>query len=160
MAQSKEEKRAYNREYYWKHRERLIAAEKSRYASKKEEIRAQRKKRYDRDKDQILAKQKERYIRDRDKILAARRRQSVEVRRYQAHGITKGEYEQILCAQDGVCAICRRECDVRTSLSIDHDHTTGRVRALLCGRCNSGLGFFRDSAELLVRAARYLRSHA
>lgn len=55
------------------------------------------------------------------------------------------------------CAVCRQKLK---SFSVDHDHTTGRVRGLLCGTCNSGLGFFRDSVELLQEAILYLQKHS
>jgi hypothetical protein len=42
-------------------------------------------------------------------------------------------------------------------LVIDHDHTTGEVRGLLCPTCNAGLGHFKDSPELLLKAALYLQ---
>lgn len=47
----------------------------------------------------------------------------------------------------------------RINLAIDHDHMTGKVRALLCGDCNAGLGLFRDNVELLNLAKEYLERH-
>lgn len=69
--------------------------------------------------------------------------------------------------QGNVCAICgKAEIGASPSkyggvkrLSIDHDHTTGKLRALLCTRCNSMLGMAYDSPELLIAAAKYLIAH-
>jgi hypothetical protein len=77
------------------------------------------------------------------------------------YGITRNEYEQMVTAQDGKCPICG---DRPRVLVVDHDHSCcpansscgGCIRSLLCGRCNSGLGLFRDRPELLRSAANYL----
>ncbi len=71
--------------------------------------------------------------------------------------MTLDEYNRMLTAQGGVCAIC----GVKTArkgwrLAVDHCHATGRVRGLLCHRCNSAIGMMRESAELMRRAADYL----
>lgn len=68
-------------------------------------------------------------------------------------------YEQMLDDQDGRCAICRGE-QKTARLSIDHCHATGKIRALLCIKCNNGLGCFRDSPTLLGDARMYLLAHA
>ena len=74
------------------------------------------------------------------------------------YGITHDEYEKMLAAQNGVCAICQGEETKRwTHFSVDHNHETGEVRGLLCHTCNTGLGQFQDSPELLAEAANYLR---
>jgi len=57
--------------------------------------------------------------------------------------------------QSGRCAICGDPPGKR-GLHLDHDHLTGIVRGLLCHRCNFGIGLFRDSEELLMRAITYL----
>lgn len=67
-------------------------------------------------------------------------------------------YNSMLTQQGGRCAICG-DLPGRTRLAIDHDHSTIQARALLCGRCNTGLGQFRDDPALLRMAAIYLESH-
>ena len=71
---------------------------------------------------------------------------------FRGHPITKEEYNALYEKQQGRCWICEEE----SKLVIDHCHTEGHVRGLLCGRCNSGLGFFRDRVALLNRASEYL----
>ena len=68
------------------------------------------------------------------------------------------QVSKLLSAQAGLCAICMKpESDPRkTVLSIDHDHSTGVIRGMLCDACNRGLGLFRDRIDLLVSAAEYL----
>jgi hypothetical protein len=69
------------------------------------------------------------------------------------YGITLDQYNQMELAQDGRCGICG---GVAKILFVDHCHTTGRVRGLLCIACNSGLGHFRDSIGALRTAIIYL----
>jgi hypothetical protein len=82
------------------------------------------------------------------------------------YGITQEEYDQKFEAQKGLCAICRQPSTiidkrrgVVRKLAVDHDHTTGAVRDLLCQFCNNGLGHFRDSIGLLQAAIDYLLVH-
>lgn len=75
-------------------------------------------------------------------------------------GITEEDYLDLLHDQDGKCAVCGRHSDEASRrLSIDHDHKTGRVRGLLCHKCNVGLGMFNDDTGVLNRAIDYLMSH-
>lgn len=82
--------------------------------------------------------------------------------RFDNYGITQEEFEALLEAQDGVCAICGQPETARhqnggiRSLAVDHDHATGRVRGLLCTNCNHALGKFKDDADRLRRAIAYL----
>ena len=72
------------------------------------------------------------------------------------------EYKKLLQSQRGLCAICRLPETQRhqhgklRDLAVDHDHKTGKVRGLLCGNCNHGLGRFKDSVYALQRAVEYL----
>jgi hypothetical protein len=68
-------------------------------------------------------------------------------------GILKQEYDKLLAEQDGKCAIC----GTTTKLVVDHDHQSLCVRGLLCSNCNRGLGYLKDSIEIIEKAALYLR---
>lgn len=70
------------------------------------------------------------------------------------HGITPEEYEMMFEGQEGRCAICGKPQARR--LNIDHDHATGKIRGLLCSRCNLGLGYFKDNIDNLNAAVAYL----
>jgi hypothetical protein len=97
-------------------------------------------------------------------------------RRYRGHflrrtyGITHEEYEQILSAQGGVCAICkgtftpphRSSKDPKrhgkTHMPVDHCHDTDRIRGILCTRCNSLVGLALNSEDILDQAKAYLKA--
>lgn len=75
-------------------------------------------------------------------------------------GITLADYEKMLLEQDGKCAnsACRTSKPGGMGVfHVDHDHITKKVRGLLCQGCNRGMGYFKDSAEVLIGAAEYLR---
>lgn len=74
------------------------------------------------------------------------------------YGFSHAQYEVMLHAQHGSCAICATTSpDNRyKKFHVDHDHKTGRIRGLLRNKCNVGLGSFKDNSELLTGAAAYL----
>lgn len=74
--------------------------------------------------------------------------------RKQNYGLDNSNYQRILLEQSGRCAICR---EIMARADVDHDHVTQKVRGLLCHRCNSGLGYFKDSEVALAAAIEYLR---
>lgn len=69
-------------------------------------------------------------------------------------GITIEDFGRLLVKQKDACAICKKECKKR--LSIDHCHKTGRVRGLLCQKCNFALGLLNDDKKLIKRMLKYL----
>jgi hypothetical protein len=73
------------------------------------------------------------------------------------YGLTPEQYDEIFARQGGRCAICgTTENGKRKYLSVDHDHETGQVRGLLCGRCNWGIGLLNDDPGIMLRAASYV----
>ena len=82
------------------------------------------------------------------------------------YGITIEQYDAMHAAQEGKCSICgdgERAVNTKTGLprdlAVDHCHTAGKVRDLLCASCNGGLGNFRDDPALLRAALAYLERH-
>ena len=82
-------------------------------------------------------------------------RQTASSRLQKKYGITLDDYDRMLKKQHGGCAICGRKAKNRR-LDVDHSHRTGKVRGILCHRCNRGLSWYNDSPALLRSAAKYL----
>lgn len=74
------------------------------------------------------------------------------------YGMTDADYDKLLEAQGGTCAICQKKpTQARGKLHRDHEHRTGLLRGLLCHYCNFALlGLFHENARLFARAAGYL----
>ncbi len=72
------------------------------------------------------------------------------------YGMSIGDYDLLLKAQDYACAICFDPAEKPFDFHVDHDHDTGKVRGLLCKRCNPMLGLARDSQGVLAGAIEYL----
>ena len=73
------------------------------------------------------------------------------------YGITLEKREELLKQQDYKCAICFTELLKNGGAThIDHCHSTGKIRGMLCTNCNRGLGHFQDNKEFLMRAVKYL----
>lgn len=72
------------------------------------------------------------------------------------YGLTVADYQALLDKQGGTCALCGVPPADGRRLAVDHDHVTGRVRGLLCQRCNGGLGALGDDVAGLQRAIAYL----
>lgn len=82
----------------------------------------------------------------------ARVKDRYRVARYQ--DLSVAQIDLMLAQQDNRCACCKEP--FKRIPNIDHDHTSGEVRGLLCTACNSGLGQFRDSIPKLLKACMYL----
>jgi hypothetical protein len=77
------------------------------------------------------------------------------------YGLSIEQYNTLLDSQNGLCAVCQsKNADGRwDTFAVDHDHSTGLVRGLLCNGCNRAIGFMDDNPERLESAAAYLRKH-
>lgn len=71
----------------------------------------------------------------------------------QRFGIGAAEVDAMIEAQGGLCPICQK----RAAVHVDHDHKTGKVRAILCEPCNGGLGQFKDDPQIIRNAIAYLK---
>ena len=96
----------------------------------------------------------QKYVKAHPEKVALKQRRCSLKRKY---GITLDDYNSMLEAQGGRCAICHQEKS--ETLAVDHDHKTGKVRGLLCGHCNNVIGFAEDKIELLESAIKYLTNN-
>ena len=121
----------------------------------REELRLKDRVYYDKTRkhSESYKKSREDYWQKRYKELYRINRKSVLKRKY---GIDWTIYETMFEEQEGLCAICRKDSADGRMLAVDHDHKTGKVRALLCGSCNRGLGLFQDDPDLLQKAKEYV----
>lgn len=91
--------------------------------------------------------------------IAIRRRWRRDASLRQKYGLSRIDFDRMLAAQSSVCAICYESLAPGALLRpvVDHDHETGRVRGILCDRCNHALGHLRDNPEIARRASLYLQ---
>jgi hypothetical protein len=83
------------------------------------------------------------------------------------YGITVEQYDTLLAEQKECCAVCGSTSSysrnykntARAKFSVDHCHATGKVRGLLCTKCNRALGLLNDSIESVLRMSEYLKKH-
>lgn len=73
------------------------------------------------------------------------------------YNITLSEYNRLFDHQLGKCYICGKEQE-KKRLAIDHDHKTGKLRGLLCHKCNMGIGMFNEDVSLLINAINYINN--
>jgi hypothetical protein len=91
-------------------------------------------------------------------------RSTTEYKRYQRECFDRHKYklepahkQALLDSQSGGCAICGYKFGQKVGdMHVDHNHKTGAVRGLLCDLCNRGLGYFKDQADRLIAASKYL----
>lgn len=131
------------------------------------------KDKYERSKPASLARQKKYRTKHKDREKLRHKKYNTEhrekVRQQQRnwvllrkYGMTVDDYNKLQIKQQGKCAICGCSDYGKTgakSFAVDHNHGTGKVRGLLCFRCNAALGNFEDNPELLRSALAYLEKH-
>jgi hypothetical protein len=76
------------------------------------------------------------------------------------YNFSKDDFNTMMQKQDGKCAICEKDhSDAYNGLYVDHCHSAGLVRGLLCKECNVGIGFFKDNTKILKNAIKYIETH-
>jgi len=176
-----EENRLLNREKArrWRERNKDKVKEKSRAYTEanREKLRQKAREYYQANKEELKAKQRARsedgkrraynqeyYRKNREKLREYSRDyhrdgNGFEQRLLREFEITKAQRDQLLKEQGGGCAICdRKDGEGFNRLNVDHCRQTGKVRGLLCGTCNRGIGSLRDDPVLLRKALEYLKS--
>jgi hypothetical protein len=125
------------------------------YSRNRERLIAESKARYQRNKDDIKAKRRRAYLKDSSPFKTNERRRRLK----SIYGLSVDDFQRIFERQLRQCAICLADHsrDEGKRLCVDHCHVTGKVRGLLCTRCNVGLGLLGDSEAGLNNALSYLK---
>lgn len=156
-AEEAEKHRAYMHDYYLAHKER--AREKAREwrarnIEKYRELSRRKMKQYRAaDPEKFKARSRANQLKHRDKYLRRRREKML----MELYGLTQGQFDAMLVAQCGRCAICDHQ--FLSQIAVDHDHLAGRVRELLCGKCNTALGLLDEEPRIVRAALAYLERH-
>lgn len=118
---------------------------------------AEHRRRYRQRNKEKLAEAQRRYrAKNIDRIRARAREYMLAYDLKRLYGMSVEEFESMLVAQGGRCAICRRAPGAGKRLTVDHDHATGAIRGLLCSNCNAMLGQAKDNPNTLLSAIDYL----
>ena len=126
--------------------------QKRKRKNRPEDVSRMRKAYYERTREHQLELRRINYA--KPEVKAAKRNKDL-IKNY---GINTDEYELMLDSQNNSCAICRGpKTNNRTNyFDVDHCHKSGKVRGLLCSKCNLGLGYFQDNKKLMLLAYNYL----
>lgn len=109
------------------------------------------------------SKEKKRiYDRNYQRNLSVEQKAKVAIRhkawlRKKRYGVTDVQIKEMCSKQNGQCSICLKSFEDK--FVVDHDHTTNKVRELLCSECNIGLGKFKEDITLLEKAKEYILKH-
>lgn len=115
----------------------------------KDKVKEYKKTTFERNPDAVRASKQKWALNNKDKIVNKRLKH--------LFGITLSDYEALLEAQNCQCAICGiEECSSGKNFAVDHNHSTSEIRGLLCKKCNTALGLFRDNPLFVGNAYQYL----
>ena len=123
------------------------------YLTNKAQIREKAKLKYKTNKEEIIRQTTEWANRNKDKVRTASRKSKLK-----KYGLTPDSFNTMIEAQFHRCKICGVVFDELSRTCVDHCHSTGKVRGILCFHCNTALGHFRDSIETLYAAIDYLEN--
>lgn len=135
------------RRWYAENREQALEKDRQRYAANPEKYRELARQH------RLLSPEKVRESDQRWKSANPAKRREYKLRR--KYGISEADFQRLLAKQKGLCAVC----ESAPGTDVDHNHVTGKVRGILCPKCNKALGLFKDSSFVLAKAIFYLNGH-
>lgn len=137
------------KQYYLKNRERIREKAKRDYVANRDVRRKAARERYQSNREQEYARGKA--WRENNPIIYKASLRASQLRR--KYGLSLEDFDNLLARQNNSCAICSSK---EATWCVDHCHTTGEVRGILCSSCNKGLGMFKDDQTNLENAINYL----
>lgn len=169
---TKEEKRLYNKMYNQSNKEKINQQKRAYYEQNAERIRAYKRDYYAENPEELNQRNRNWYNKNKEKHNKKRRatranatptqKQSYKNMNFlnnirRKYGLSKNEYLMLFDECEEKCCICLNpETGPSTRLGVDHNHSNGKIRGLLCISCNVGLGNFFDNEDFLKRAIEYV----
>jgi len=148
-ARYRETHKEYNKQYREEHKEEIKIKQKEWREQNKEQIALKAKEFREAHQEEIKLKAKEKYQRNKDKQKSHQLQMM--------YGISLAQLEDMILSQNSKCAICGKELTIQKGgYVVDHDHTTGKVRGILCPQCNFLLGNAQDNLDIMKGAIKYL----
>ena len=144
---------------YWQkpeNNQRLREYRRKHYQKHGEEIRAKSRAYYELNKEKIRKYHKEWRLKNPNKY-SEKNKDSHFKRRY---GISSKDRDDLALLQENKCLICNKTFSKKVKWCVDHDHKTGKIRGILCDKCNRGIACFEDTVTFLEGAIRYLNQKA
>ena len=170
-----EARKAYEKKWREEHREQMRVYQQVWRATHRDEVNAKARERnkdrkeyfrqwWLKNREVLKEKRKARYYKNHE-AMRVKYREYARDHRVRKYGITIKKYDEMVKQQDNRCAICglherRTRKGKRMRLAIDHKAGTKKVRGLLCGDCNTGIGSLRHDVTVLAAAIRYLEGTA
>lgn len=152
MALDKLKRDASNKAYRDRHKERVAAASRK-WEKEHPEIKRMYDKKY-------RTANREKTLMANKKWRNANPKKDIKRHLMAHYNMTVDEYNFMFESQQGKCAICgQHQSELTKALFVDHNHETGKIRGLLCSKCNAGIGFFHDDIALLNIAIEYLEKN-
>lgn len=146
------EHKGYDKIYYKKHKEAIDNRHKKYRKKHKKKYQKQRQKNYCKHK-----VREKKYRENYHRKYPEKRKNYQLIKKY---NITLNQYNELLKKQNNCCAICNtNQSEFKPKFAVDHNHETDQVRGLLCIKCNSVIGYAKDSIEILDKAKVYLNNY-
>jgi hypothetical protein len=160
---NKEQKKAYHKAYYESHKEEAKKKSSISYYANHEKNKQNRRDYHKKNRDVMTAKvriyyhaHKEENKPNRKAYNMAHKKESKDRSLKRCYGISLQEYEDMCASQKDLCATC----EMQENLVVDHDHATGKIRKLLCKKCNLALGYVKDNPITLKNMIEYLKENS
>lgn len=156
------DRREYNNQWYAKNKEKLREQQKAYREKRKEYMINYQKEYYEKNKEKLNLQNKSNYENNKEyrKEKAAEHWKKVKHTKpalKSQYGITIDDYNRMFEEQEGCCYICGvHQNNLDNSLNVDHNHATGRVRKLLCRKCNLAIGIIKENTNTINNLIKYL----
>mgnify|MGYP003625557836 CR=1 FL=1 len=128
--------------------------DRKRYAENKDILSKKRKEYYFKNKEHFLARAKTWSLNNKDKI----RENKLKTK----YNLTLDQYNKMLSDQNNSCKVCNIKFNINIKMitpHVDHCHTTGKIRGLLCMNCNTSLGFLKEDTKIMQKLIEYVKEH-